>query len=93
MSGFLNYVGSTIDNRFPDNQRVGAFVTVDLSASLRTDAKAGPLRNLELRASALNLFDVRPHLIRNVGLGEVPFDSTNQSAVGRFVGLSVQKIW
>ena len=93
LSGFLNYVGSTIDNRFPDNQRVGAFVTVDLSASLRTDAKAGPLRNLELRASALNLFDVRPHLIRNVGLGEVPFDSTNQSAVGRFVGLSVQKIW
>jgi outer membrane receptor protein involved in Fe transport len=93
LSAFVNYVGKTVDNRFPENQAIAAFVTLDLNASLKTRSAPGPFRNVELRVSALNLLDAKPHLIRNVLPGEVPFDSTNESAVGRFLGLSIRKVW
>lgn len=93
LSAFLNYVGSTRDIRFPSTEQVGPFVTLDLSASLRTGAEAGPLRGMELRLSALNLLNEEPDLIRNSQPEAPPYDSTNQSPVGRFIGLSVRKEW
>jgi outer membrane receptor protein involved in Fe transport len=92
-SAFVNYVGSTVDRRFPTPSRIGPFVTLDLSASLRTGAGAGPSRNLELRLSALNVLNEKPRLIRAGSLGGPPYDSTNQSPLGRFVGASIRKIW
>jgi iron complex outermembrane recepter protein len=93
LSAFVNYVGSTLDNRFPTFARVGPFVTLDLSAALRTDSRAGPFRGLELRLSALNVLNEQPDIIRNDEPEAPPFDSTNQSPVGRFIGLSVRKVW
>ena len=93
LSAFVNYVGSTIDNRFPANDRVGAFVTLDVNASLRTGAEAGALGNLELRISALNLLNEEPDRIANSEPEAPPYDSTNQSPVGRFVAFSVRKMW
>jgi iron complex outermembrane receptor protein len=48
---------------------------------------------MELRVSALNLLDQKPRRIRTGSLGGAPYDSTNQSPVGRFVGVSVRKAW
>jgi outer membrane receptor protein involved in Fe transport len=93
LSAFVNYVGGRIDNRFPENQSIGAFVTLDLSASLRTGPRSGAPGDFEFRVSALNLLDAKPHQIRTVLPGEVPFDSTNESSVGRFLGVSVRKVW
>jgi iron complex outermembrane receptor protein len=93
LSAFLNYVGSTTDNRFPTKDRIGSFVTLDLNASFRIGASAGQLRNIEVRLSALNVLNEKPHFIRNVAPEAAPFDSTNQSPVGRFLGISVRKIW
>ncbi len=93
LSGFLGYVGSTRDNRFPENEKVGSFVTLDVSASYRTGEGAGPFRNLELRLSALNLLGEEPDPIRNSEQASPSYDSTNQSPVGRFVSLQIRKLW
>ena len=93
LGAFLNYLGPTRDNRFPAVETIPAFVTVDLNASFRTGPDAGPLRNLEFRLSALNLLNQKPHFIRNAAPEAAPYDSTNESPVGRFVGVAVRKIW
>lgn len=93
LSAFVNYVGPTIDNSFTTLERIGAFTTLDLNLSLRTDAKDGMLKNVELRLSALNVLNQKPHLIRIVYPEEAPFDSTNESPVGRFLGIAIRKVW
>jgi outer membrane receptor protein involved in Fe transport len=93
LSAFVNYVGPTIDNTYTTLKKVASFVTLDLNASLRTAADTGPLRNVELRLSALNVLDQKPHLIRVVFPEEAPYDSTNESPVGRFIGVSIRKVW
>lgn len=93
LSAFVNYVGATIDNTFTTLQSVPPFVTLDLSASIRTSAKVGLLHNVELRLSALNVLNEKPHHIRNQFPEAAPYDSTNESPVGRFIGASLRKTW
>lgn len=93
LSAFVNYIGRNKDRRFPTVETIGAFVSLDLNASLRTSASAGPLRNVELRLSALNVLNQKPHFIRNAAPEAAPYDSTNESPVGRFLGASVRKTW
>ncbi|WP_114952218.1 TonB-dependent receptor [Sphingosinicella terrae] len=93
LAAALNYVGAVRDARRPVVQVIRPFVTLDLNASFRSGAGSGPLQGVELRLSLPNLLGERPALIRNPDPGSVPFDSTNQSAVGRFIGLSVTKAW
>jgi iron complex outermembrane receptor protein len=93
LSVFANYVGPTTDTRFPDDRTIPAFTTVDVSASVTTGAKAGLFRNVELRLSALNVLDQQPHFIRNAYPEAAPYDSTNESPVGRFLGASLRKAW
>jgi outer membrane receptor protein involved in Fe transport len=92
-SAFVNYLGRRTDNRFPTIETIGAFVTLDLTASLRTATDRGALRNIEVRVSALNVLNETPHFIRNAAPEAAPYDSTNESPVGRFLGLSVRKAW
>jgi outer membrane receptor protein involved in Fe transport len=93
LSAFVNYIGSTTDNRFTPARGVGSFVTLDLNGSFRTKATDGPFRNMELRISALNILDEKPSPIRTGSLGGAPYDSTNQSPVGRFLGVALRKTW
>lgn len=93
VSASVNYVGVVRDNRFPGAMRIGPFVTVDVSVAYRAGAVAGPLRNVEVRLSALNLLNETPDVIRNSEPEAPSYDSTNQSPGGRFVGLSIRKSW
>ena len=93
LSAFVNYVGATTDDRFPTITTIGSFVTLDLNASVRTSRNSGPLRGIELRLSALNVLNSKPHFVRNVFPGEIAIDSTNESPVGRFLGISIRKLW
>jgi outer membrane receptor protein involved in Fe transport len=93
LTSFVNYVGGTLNDQTPVFERVAPFVTLDLSAHLRTTATHGLLRDLEFRVSAANLLNERPDLIRNPNPASPPYDSTNQSPVGRFISLSVAKSW
>ena len=89
-SAFVNYVGSTLDERLAPTLRVEPFVTLDVSARLRL---GGSLRRTELRLTALNLLAEKPAHIRNSEPSAVSYDSTNQSPIGRFIGLSLVKSW
>ncbi len=93
LSAFVNYLGPTIDNTFRTVQSVPAFITLDLSASLRPKATTGLLSNVELRVSALNVLNEEPHHIRSHFPETVPYDSTNESPVGRFISASLRKVW
>lgn len=92
-SAFVNHVGSNRDARYPDDAKVGAFTTVDVSATLQAGASSGPLRNVEFRLTVLNLFNEKPDIVRSPFPNAAPFDSTNQSPVGRFVAASIRKVW
>lgn len=87
LSASLSYAGGTLDKRFPTLDRIGSFTTVDLSGAFR------PLRGLELRLTVQNLLDEAPDPIRTSDPAAIPFDSTNQSPIGRFVSFSVTRQW
>lgn len=93
LSTSLNYVGSTLDNRYPVKATIGDFTTLDLSGSFRPAVRHGPFRNTEWRLSLQNLLNEEPDRIRNASAAAIPFDSTNQSPIGRFASLSVTKQW
>jgi outer membrane receptor protein involved in Fe transport len=92
LSAFVSYVGKTRDNRFIDAEGPGPFVTFDLTARIRTGDR-GPFRNMEVSLAALNLLDEQPDIIRNSDPSAPSYDSTNQSAIGRFISLAVRKTW
>jgi outer membrane receptor protein involved in Fe transport len=93
LAAHLNYVGGVRDNRLAFLTDIQAFTTLDLSARVRTTTASGPLRALEFRLSALNQLNARPDIIGTSDPSAIPFDSTNQSSVGRFVSFSVTKSW
>jgi outer membrane receptor protein involved in Fe transport len=93
LSASLNYVGTVRDNRVPPVRKIGPFVTLDLNLSVHSDKRSGALSGLELRLSALNILNEKPDRISNPLPTSVPYDSTNQSPVGRFIGASLRKAW
>lgn len=93
LSAFVNYVGPVRDNRQAPVKQIGPFVTLDLNATFRSRNVTGPLKGLEIRLSALNVLNEKPDPIANSLPTAAPYDSTNQSAIGRFVGASVRKVW
>jgi len=89
-SVFLNYKAGVKD--LATQHTTASFTTVD--AALRyTTSGHGALSGLSLALSAQNLFDRAPPLYTPTSYAAyaVPYDSTNYSAIGRFVSLSVSK--
>ena len=93
LSASLSYADGTLDKRFPTIARIGSFTTLDLSGAFRPWGGHGPLGDLELRLTVQNLLNEAPDPIRTSDPAAIPFDSTNQSPIGRFVSLSVTKQW
>lgn len=93
LSASLNYAEGILDNRYPVTTRIGAFTTLDLSGAFRPAAQHGPLSGLEFRLNLQNLLNEKPDPIRNSDPSSIPFDSTNQSPIGRFVSFTVTKRW
>ncbi|TAL73372.1 MAG: TonB-dependent receptor [Rhodanobacter sp.] len=76
------------------NGRKGAsFTTFDATLRYDTGARDDAWSNLALELSAQNLFNRAPPLYVVTSLTYTPYDSTNYSAVGRFLSLSVSKHW
>jgi outer membrane receptor protein involved in Fe transport len=67
--------------------------TLDLTARYATGLGAGILADLEFILSVSNAFDVAPDLVRTDYDYYPPYDSTNYSAIGRVISLSVRKKW
>jgi outer membrane receptor protein involved in Fe transport len=68
-----------------------SFNTVDATLRYETEAEQGPWSGLAFALSAQNLFDRTPPLFAPISPSYAPYDSTNYSAIGRFVSLSVVK--
>lgn len=76
-----------------DGSKGASFTTFDAMLRYDTGARDDAWSNLALELSAQNLLDRAPPLYVVNSLTNAPYDSTNYSAVGRFLSLSVSKHW
>jgi outer membrane receptor protein involved in Fe transport len=70
-----------------------SFTTLDLTLRYDTGARDGLFANMEFEASAQNLLNRRPPLHVVTSFENAPYDSTNYSAIGRFLSFSISKRW
>jgi iron complex outermembrane recepter protein len=94
-SSFLNYVASETDNTTLTNIPVASWTTVDAMIGYDASHIDGFLKGVRISASVQNLFDRDPPRIGSAStlIPGLNYDSTNASALGRFVSLTIQKKW
>jgi outer membrane receptor protein involved in Fe transport len=88
---FGNYKSGVTDTA--DGRKGASFTTFDALLRYDTGARDGAWSNLALELSVQNLLNREPPLYRVTSLTYAPYDSTNYSAVGRFLSFSVSKHW
>jgi outer membrane receptor protein involved in Fe transport len=88
---FGNYKSGVINTL--DGKKSSSFTTFDATLRYDTGARDDAWSNLALELSVQNLLNRAPPLYIPVSPHYTPYDSTNYSAVGRFVSLSVSKHW
>lgn len=88
-SSFVNYTGGVTDTM--DDNRTASFTTLDAALRYDTGERNGVLSGLAFDVSGQNLFNRAPPLFTPTSATAAPYDSTNYSAIGRFVSLSVSK--
>ncbi|WP_332794424.1 TonB-dependent receptor [Sphingomonas sp. RB3P16] len=93
LSAFINYIGGVDDQRALPFTHVGSFTSVDVAAHFALADTNGILRNIEFTIAATNLFNEKPALIRQSAVVDPTYDSTNYSAVGRALSITVAKRW
>lgn len=76
-----------------DGRKSASFTTFDATLRYDTGAREDAWSNLALELSAQNLLNRAPPLYAVTSLTSTPYDSTNYSAIGRFLSLSVSKHW
>jgi len=87
LSSFVNHSGGVTDNRRPVRTKLSSFTTLDLTARLTLGS------GTEIAVNALNILNEKPDRIFTAAAFDAAFDSTNYSAVGRFLGLTVRHDW
>lgn len=90
-SGFVNYTGG-LTNR-ADGTKGASFTTFDTTLRYAPGGENSAWRGLELAISAQNVFNKAPPLYTSNSLVQFRFDSTNYSAVGRYLNASISKRW
>jgi hypothetical protein len=90
-SAFANYIGGVTDRA--NGRKTASFTTVDATVRYATDKDSGPFSGLEFALTAQNLLNRDPPGYMAATRDRPPYDSTNYSAIGRFVSLSVSKHW
>ncbi len=93
VSAFANYLGKLTDRRFPAVAKLPAALTVDLTAQIAVGAAPDRPSAFDLTLVVNNLLDDRPPLIRTTGSSDTPYDLTNYSPIGRFLGVKVSRKW
>ena len=87
LASFVNFTGSVTDRRRATPTSISSMATLDLTGRI----KIGNLAELSL--SALNVFNAKPDQTTVASPGETPFDSTNYSAIGRFLSVTLSRNW
>lgn len=76
-----------------DRSKGASFTTFDATLRYDTGVRDDAWSNLALELSARNLLNRAPPLYAVTSLTNAPYDSTNYSAVGRFLSFFVSKHW
>jgi iron complex outermembrane recepter protein len=91
-TGTLNYLARESNTQVTPSEEVGSWTTVD--ASIRyTPAFHGAFAGLHFSVAAINVFDRDPPYINITFIPGLNYDSSNTSALGRFINLQVSKEW
>jgi outer membrane receptor protein involved in Fe transport len=92
-SAFVNYVGGVTDTQQTPSVSGGSMTTIDAAVIYKVARGPDIVRGLDLSLSVSNLTDQAPPYLSNLFPSLVNYDSTNYSALGRYVTLSVSKHW
>jgi iron complex outermembrane receptor protein len=84
LNSVVTRIGGVKDDRLATVVKVDGTTTVDLSLKRRFGGEKG----FDLQLSGLNLLNAKPDVIRGTGVNQ-PFDSTNYSAIGRYLSFSI----
>ena len=76
-----------------DGKKGASFTTFDTTLRYELGQGNGLLSNVAFELAGQNLLNRAPPLYTVTAWNETPYDSTNYSAVGRFLSLSVSKHW
>lgn len=88
---FTNYTSGVSDQ--VAGEKTASFTTFDATLRYGSGDRGGALSGVGVVLSMQNLLDRHPPLYAAATRDRPPFDSTNYSAIGRFVSLSVSKQW
>ena len=88
-SAFANYTSGVTNT--VDRERTASFTTADLNLRYSLDARGDTRAGWDFALSAHNLFNRSPPLHHAGDPTWVPYDSTNYSAIGRYLSFSVSK--
>lgn len=90
-SVFANYTGGVTNTA--DRKKTASFTTFDAVLRYASDQPVGLLSGVDVTLSVQNLLDRPPPLYTPGAYADytAPYDSTNYSAIGRFISLSVSK--
>jgi outer membrane receptor protein involved in Fe transport len=95
-SGFVNYTQGVTSRVARLTEETASFTTFDTTLSYHTGIHNGALSGVLVSLSVQNLFNRSPPLYTVPPGTEaiyLPYDSTNYSAVGRYVSVSIAKHW
>ncbi len=92
LTAYANYIGGVENTTVMPNVAGDGMTTVDAVADYKI-GEWGPIDDLELNLSVTNLFDQKPPFFSSGNPYIVNYDSTNYSAIGRFVSFSITKSW
>ena len=87
LASFVSFTGGVTDRRRTIPVKVASVATLDLSARVKIGALG------EISVNALNIFNAKPEMTAVASPSDTPFDSTNYSAVGRFLGITISRDW
>ncbi len=87
LSTYVGHSGGVTDRRRPVEAKISAVTTIDLTGSV----KIGNLAQVSI--SALNILNAKPDPIYVTTPADGPFDTTNYSSTGRFLGITISRDW
>lgn len=92
-TGVINYIDGETDNGVTPSVPVASWTTVDFNLSYKLPKITPVLSGAEASLSITNAFDQAPPFARgaSVQFPGVNFDSTNASAIGRYVALTLKE--
>lgn len=88
----VNHLSGVRDDRVPPSVRGKGMTTFDLALRAQID-RIPTTRRIEFALAIQNITNVRPPYLRSTAEFYAPFDSTNYSAIGRFVSATITSHW